>query len=323
MNLLKPFFDNPEGISLKSDGNGKYLSLIRRDDRWRIEAAKDNKDVYTRFLVKKSSDGKRVLLQAVNEQYCSLILRGDISFLEAAKKNADVFCEFEAFTVENKLVLKGANSKFLSVIERGGDHVQSIEAAKLGIDAYCKFIPSIGDIIPPKFEILDVTWDSSRTSVIYNPTVVTEDSYCNGGSNPIVQEIDLKWSHKSIETTTWNNAWGFEFSYSYKSSIKGVTGSVIAESEYKTKISYSGSHGTSSTDENEASFSRKVKITAAPNKKTTASMIVKKADNVELPFTAKILRTNADGSQKIMYEKGTWSGVSYHSVYIKVIEQDL
>ncbi len=62
---------------------------------------------------------------------------------------------------------------------------------------------------------------------------------------------------------------------------------------------------------------------AAPHKKTTIKLVVKKADNVVLPFTAKIKRTNADGTERIIYEQGTWSGVAYYSSILQVEEEDI
>ena len=239
--------------------------------------------------------------------------------MEAAKQILDGWCEVQPFQSDDrKLVLKGRNGLFISRIERDG--VQSIESAKGGIDVCCKFTLAVGDLIPPKFEILDVTWDSSGESVIYKPTVVAEDTYINNASEKIIQEFDLKWSSKSTETTTWQHAWGFEASFTYCSSL---IESVVARYEFQAKLSYNGSHGTSSTEENEATFERKTKITAAAFKKTIVKMIVKKADDVSLPFTAKIRRTNADGKKKIVYKKGTWTGVGYQSAYVEVAESDL
>ena len=318
MDILQPFIGAPEGIALLADNN-TFLSRIFRNDRQGIEAIKDVKDPYTRFLVTTTSDGKCIYLQADNGSYCSLILRGDVYYMEAAKQIPDDWCEFQPFQSDDrKLVLKGHNGLFISRVYRDG--VQGIEAAKSGIDAFCKFTPAIGDLISPKFEILDVTWDSSGESVIYKPTVVTEDTYINNASEKIVQEFDLKWSNKSTETTTWQHAWGFEASFTYRSSL---IESVVARYEFQAKLSYNGSYGNSSTEENEATFERKTKITAAAFKKTIVKMIVKKADNVSLPFTAKIRRTNADGTERIEYEKGTWTGVGYQSAYIEVVECDL
>ena len=316
MDILQPFIGAPEGIALLADNN-KFLSRISRNYQG-IEAIKDVKDPYTRFLVTTTSDGKRILLQADNGCYCTLISR-DAYYMEAARQTPDGWCEFQPFQSDDrKLVLKGHNGLFLSRIDREG--VQSIEAAKSGIDVYCKFTPEVGDLISPKFEILDLTWDSSDEPVNYEPTVVREDTYSNNSSNEIVQEFDLKWSNKSTETTTWQHAWGFEFSFTYSSSLAD---SVVAKYEFQAKISYNGSYGNSSTEENEATFERKMKITAAAHRKTIVRMIVKKADNVSLPFTAKIRRTNADGTQMIEYEKGTWTGVGYQSVCVEVVECNL
>ena len=238
--------------------------------------------------------------------------------MEAAKRDSDPWCEFEVLNYSGKLVLKGQNGLFISRILR--DNVQSIEAAKDGIDSFSLFIPGIGDPIPPKFEILDVTWDSSGGSILYNPVVVTEDTYENDTSNAIKQEIDLTWTKTVEETTTWEFAWGFEESFTFKT---GVLDSLVADYEFQAKISYNGSYGKSSSEENKASFERKLTVSAAPFKKTTVKMVVQKADNVKLPFTATICRTNADGSQQKIHKKGKWQGVSYQSVFVKVEEQDL
>lgn len=85
MEILEPYIDAPEGMSLISD-NKKYLSRIYHDGKQRIEASKDP---YTRFLVKKSSDGKRILLQADNDAFCSLILRGGRGYLLLGSSKAE------------------------------------------------------------------------------------------------------------------------------------------------------------------------------------------------------------------------------------------
>ena len=173
MDVLQPFVDAPEGMVLVADNN-KFLSRIFYvpNDRHRIEAAKDVKDPHTKFLVSTTSDGRRIRLQADNGSYCSLIKRGNVYYMEAAKQTPDEWCEFQPFQFpgeNDQLVLKGHNGLFISRNYRGG--VQSIEAAKEGVDKFCKFQPKVHG---------DVTWDSSGESVysvIYKPTVVSEDTY--------------------------------------------------------------------------------------------------------------------------------------------------
>ncbi len=94
---------------------------------------------------------------------------GDKYFIEAAKDNIDDWCKFEAFDYNGKLALKGRSGHFLT---RWGPH--DLMAAKEGIDEYCLFVPGTGDIIPPTFEIISVSWDSDRSSIVQNPSVVCE-----------------------------------------------------------------------------------------------------------------------------------------------------
>ena len=315
MDILEPFIDAPEGLSLLADNN-KYLCRYYRDGRNRIEASSDIKTRFTKFLVKKTSDGKRILLKADNDFYCCLWNTDNVYYMEASwKAEPNEWCEFEVFNDDHKLVLKGHNGLFITRWYRDG--VQSIEASMHGINSCCQFILGVGDMITPKFEILDVTWDSSGESIFYNPVVVTEDTYVNNASKEIMHDFDLKWTNRATETTTWTHAWGFEASCTFKLGVLGASG------EFQAKISYNGSYGTTSSKENEASFERKLKVSAAPFKKTTVKMVVQKADNVKLAFTAKVRRTNADGSSRIISEQGTWQGVSYEKVLVQVEEKDL
>ena len=311
MSIIKPYINAPEGMALKGD-TGKFFSRWGPTD---IRIAKDVKDPFTRFLVSRASDGKKILLRADTGKYWSMIGSGDKYSIEAAKDKVDVWCEFDPIDYEGKLALRGRQGLFLS--RWGPDDVM---AAKYGIDQYCLFVPTCGDIIPPKFKILEVTWDSAGESVVQKPSVVAEDVFLNNGSNPVTHMYDLKWTNKTTETTTWKQAWGFEFSYTYKT---GLVASAVSSHEFMAKISYNGEVGGSTLEENEASFERKDTITVAPNKRTTVKMVVKKADDVDLPFTAKIERTNADGTKRIIYEQGTWSGVAYYSSVLQIDEEEL
>ena len=313
MSIIKPFIDAPEGMALKGD-TGKFFSRWGPQD---IRIAKEVKDPFTRFLVTRASDGNKILLQADTGKYWSMIGSGDKYSIEAAKDKAhlDMWCEFEAFDYEGKLVLRGRGGLFLT---RWGP--DDLMAAKQGIDQYCLFKPTCGDIIPPKFKILSISWDSAGESAIAKPTIVSEDVFINKGSIATKHEYHLKWSNSTSETTTWKHAWGFEFSYAYKT---GIAASAVSSHEFQAKISYNGELGGSTAESNEAHFERKDTIQAAPRKRTTLKLIVKKADNADLPFTAKIERTNADGTTRTIIEQGTWSGVAYYNSYLEIDEEDL
>lgn len=318
--ILEPFIDAPEGVSLLSS-NGKYVS---RMGHTHMEATKSNKDPYTKFLVSKTKDGK-VRFQADTRQYCGLVHRdpGSGYYFDVAprKGGPNKWCSFEAFNWEGGLVLKGHNGKYVGRVQT--HHKDTIQAAKAGPNSHCKFLVSIGDIIPPQFEILSVTWDGApEQSIAYAPKVVVEDTYTNGGSENVAADMDLKWSHKSEETTTWERAWGLAASFTFRPSTK-ILGTLLSWAEFAPKISYDGSKGAKSTKANEVSFERKVSIVAAPHKKTTVKMVVKMAEHVDLAFTATIRRIDANGKERILTEQGRWSGVSYHSVDLKTVEEDI
>ena len=81
MELLHDYL--PRGLALRADNN-KYLSRINHGGVGgvdRIEAEKDTKDPYTRFMVTTTTDNKRIMLRADNGKYWSLTLRGDIYFV--------------------------------------------------------------------------------------------------------------------------------------------------------------------------------------------------------------------------------------------------
>ena len=137
----------------------------------------------------KSSDGKKIILRADNSSYCCLWNTDGVFHMEAVMSFLNDWCKFSAFEVDNKLVLKGHNGRYICRWHTDG--VDSIEASVDGVNEYCKFTPQVGDVIPPSFDIIDVSWDSIATPVIYNPTVVTEDTYINDSSNEIVQVFDL------------------------------------------------------------------------------------------------------------------------------------
>ena len=177
-------------------------------------------------------------------------------------------------------------------------------------------MPGVGDLIPPTFEILDITWDENATSVIYSPSVVASDTYNNGGSSPIKQDFTLSWEESNTQTMTWKHAWGIGFSYSYKA---GLIPSVAAKHEFSVEISYNREYGKSSVVQTTTKFERKVSLQAAAKKKTVQT-VAKKAPSVTIPFTAKIKRTKADGSVSIIEEQGEWQGVAYHSAHLDIQE---
>ena len=131
-------FTGPAYASLKAD-TGMYLNRIYYTNNGRnsIEAEKSTQDFATKFLVKRCSDEKLVLL-AGNGKYLSRIHRGGIDYIEAAKSRPDVYSRFQVYNQpDGTVVLKEDNGKYLSPVYRG--ETQNIEAAKSSIDEPSKF----------------------------------------------------------------------------------------------------------------------------------------------------------------------------------------
>ena len=299
-------------MSLKA-ANSRYLTRVNRSRRQAIDAARETRAPSTRFEAS-ALDGKLVL-KGDNGRYLSRIYR-DNQYLEADKEKIDICCQFRVFSVGNGFIaLQGDNDMFVSMIQRGKH--SSIEISKEGIDEDCKFMPGIGDLIPPKFEIVHITWDKSAASVNYQPSMAVSDTYNNGGSNPVDQEFTLSWEEGSTQTTTWKRPWGVEFKDIHRTRLPET---FIAMHEFSIHLSYNVEYGTTSSVDTTTKLERKIPLHAAAKQKTVVSLIVKKADDVTIPFTAKIKRTKANGTVDIFEEEGTWRGTAYQNADINIEE---
>ena len=315
MDALKAYIASDGGISLKAT-NGKYLSRIYyvHGGRHAIEAAKEVKDPFTRFTALVVDD--KLVLKGDNGRYLSRIYR-DAHYLEAEKEKIDICCQFRVHSVGPGLIaLQGDNGCYVSMVQRG--NVSSIEVSKKEIDDECKFMVGIGKL--PIFEIVSIAWDNSATLLVYQPSVVITDTYNNGGSNPIQLDFPLLWEEDSTQTTTWKQAWGVGCNSTFRT---GLLGTVVAKNEFSVHLSYNGEHGTTSSVETTAKFERRIALNAAAKKKTVVKLVVKKADDVTIPFTAKIKCTKANGTVDIFEEEGTWHGTAYHSTLVDIEELSL
>ncbi|XP_066561014.1 aerolysin-like protein [Amia ocellicauda] len=304
---LASFIGAAEGVALQAD-NGQFLSCIERSSIYNIEAAKSTKDPWCKFIVEKVNDLK-VRLKDQRGVYLSRINRGDVNHIEAAKAMPDVYCEFSVFNKNGKVVFRADNGLFLSRIYRSN---QNIEAAKEGVDVCCEFSPSIGDVISPKFEIVDIDF-GKIPDLSDKPSVVKSDYYINESSVNQSHTFKLNWQDTVTETTTWTHTWGLSTTVS--SDFKFLSASVT--------ISYSGEYGTSSSKERTISMAEETTITIPPKTKIIVKLMVNKDDHAEIPFTATIKKTKASGEVEMLTEKGTWKGVAYENVRLKIEEAEV
>ncbi|XP_039525129.1 uncharacterized protein LOC120477550 [Pimephales promelas] len=302
---LEAYIGAEEGVALQSD-NGQFLSCIDRSNN--IEAAKSTKDPWCKFIVEKVNDSK-VRLKDQRGVYLSRIHRSGVNHIEAAKAKPDECCEFSVFTRNGKAVFRADNGLFLSRCFRGN---QNIEAVKEGVDECCEFTLSIGDIISPRFEIVDIDF-GKIPDLSDKPSVVKSDCYINESSVNQSHTFKLNWTDTVTNTTTWTHTWGLSSTLS--SDFKLLS--------FQVTISYSGEYGTSSSKEKSISMSEETTITIPPKTKITMKLMVNKDDNAEIPFTATIKKTKANGEVEKFTENGTWKGVAYENVKLKIEEANV
>ncbi|KAG2468091.1 AEP1 protein, partial [Polypterus senegalus] len=302
------YMDKEEGVALQAD-NGNYWSCISYDSgdqKIYIEAAKEHKDSWCKFHVSKTSDDK-ILLQDKRGMYLSRYCEDDIQYIKPVKSSPDECCEFRVFTDDAKILLRADNGLYLSRIYR--KH-QNIEAAKEGPDESCRFAVSIGDVVEPSFQILNVeVKDSSEHPKV--PTAVAVQSYTNKTSVAQSHTFKLSWEVKNTETTTWTNAWGFSSSLSSQFKLL----------DFEVTVSYNGSVGKTSSIEKTSTVAEETTVAIPPGTKVDCQLMVVKDDNAIIPFKATIKKTDPNGVETIFTEEGTWNGVCYTNVNIVASEE--
>ncbi|XP_051512753.1 aerolysin-like protein [Myxocyprinus asiaticus] len=302
---LQAYIGAEEGVALQAD-NGRFLSCVyQRSNIYNIEAAKTTKDSWCKFIVEKVDDSK-VRLKDQRGVYLSRIHRSGVDHIEAAKAKSDEFCEFSVFTRNGKVIFRADNGLFLSRCFRGN---QNIEAVKDGVDECCEFSLSIGDIISPVFEIVNIDF-GKIPDLSDKPSMVKSDYYINESSVNQSHTFKLNWMDTVTETTTWTHTWGLSTTVSF--------GFLLLSAE--VTISYSGQYGTSSSKEKTISMSEETAITIPPKTKITVKLMVNKDDHAEIPFTATIKKTKANGQVEMFTENGIWKGVVYENVRLKIEE---
>ena len=107
------------------------------------------------------------------------------------------------------------------------------------------------------------------------------------------------FEEQTTQTTSWEHAWGFEFSY--EESFE--TNFFVADNEMTitAKMSYNGKYGTSTTTSDTQRIENIKTFPCPPRSKCDFRLIANHLDNQAIPFTALVLKTI--GSDEIEYEE--------------------
>ena len=133
---MKDLLQCSGSVALKAD-NGGYWSVIQRDGHTAIEAAKNNQDFFTKFIVTKVKDSSNVFMTDQYGKYLCAMRRNGVNYIEPGD-SLEFYCLFTVIPLrDGKVAFEASNNRFLSRIHRSG--VNYIEAISTTIDTYSQF----------------------------------------------------------------------------------------------------------------------------------------------------------------------------------------
>lgn len=148
------------------------------------------------------------------------------------------------------------------------------------------------------------------------PENLASVTYQNGLDEP--QEYSFQASKKLTYKESWSITAGMEFAISYKVSA-GIPEIAQAEAGYSFKVSVSGTYGQENTEEKSETWTFPVKV--PPHTDVEATMSIGHAD-ISLPYNAKVKIVTTDGAELIFAVNGTYEGITYTKVNVKVRKID-
>lgn len=308
---LEVFFGAVEGVSFKAD-NGRFLSAIEGEDGLIFIEAVENKDQSCKFIVENLDNGK-VRMKYGRGFYLRRIERHRRPQIEASEMTPDASCQFLVCSRNGKVIFQGDNGLFLSRIYWTCPDLHTLEAVKTDADVYCEFVPDIGDLIGPAFEILSIKAEEGF-SLKKKRITLREKEFVNKSSRAESYTFNLTWEKNVTEVTTWTRAWGLNSVIS--------TETDCFDSRLPTTLCYDGAQGRISSKEKILSEAETVSVSIPPMKTMTAKLFVIMDEDAEIQFTAEIKKTKANGDIEMLKESGTWKGVVFDSVGVEIEESN-
>lgn len=169
-------------------------------------------------------------------------------------------------------------------------------------------------------EIVSIEWGDVSEDIVENPSVLSRDQQDNWSDETVSNTYHISYTDQTVETTTWSNTWGFEFSTSIKSSFK-VFGTGI-EITVSAKTSYSGTTGGSSQVTESTSYDKSSTYPCPGKHRCFFNLIGRHMNNQQVPFTATVRKTDGINT-KTWKENGVWEGVKVYDTYTEFCTEDL
>lgn len=190
----------------------------------------------------------------------------------------------------------------------------------LGICDNCKFFPEVGSINPILIEIVSIEWGDMSDDIVENPSVLSRDQQDNWSDVDVTNTFHISYTDTTVDTTTWEQTWGFEFTTKFSSTIKIPFASMTFTVSATTK--YSGKTGGSSQVTDSTTYDKSATYPCPPKHRCFYNLIGRHLNNAVIPFTATVRKTDGIKTEE-WEEHGVWEGVKVYDTYAEFCTEDL
>ena len=166
---------------------------------------------------------------------------------------------------------------------------------------------------------MDVNFRNTADYSKIQPSVVQSKTIVNKGSKPVEKTMKMSWEETSTQSTTWEHNWAI--GYSTSSTVEFDIGFISAALSVSFSADYGGSHTKGNEKTSTINVGEDTKVVVPANKTVKADLMLKKIDNAELFFTAKIVR-ESDAGVTTFYQDGVWRGVVVINSFVRITEED-
>jgi len=190
-----------------------------------------------------------------------------------------------------------------------------------GICANCKFSPEIGSINPIFIEILSIEWGDVSQDIVDNPSVLSRDQVDNWSDEDVSNTYHISYTDSTVDETHWEETWGFEFTTSLATEVNMIFGKMTFSFSATTK--YSGKAGGSATVTDSTTYDKSATYPCPGKHRCFYNLIGRHLNDVAIPFTATVRKTDGHNVDKTWKEHGVWKGVKVYDTYAEFCMEDL
>jgi len=165
----------------------------------------------------------------------------------------------------------------------------------------------------PSYSIYKVKWDTHGINFDLKPQALSSQTITNDSPVTIKSIVTFEESKSEEESTSWDAS--FESSVTFSSGVDIG----IASASTDVTLSFGMSVGQTSTVNTQKTFSKSFEVEVPAYRRVEVNLVVKKQDDIAIPFTATLERTINGKTTKVI-KTGTWRGTLYSTDSVEVKE---